>query len=42
MRKIVESIPIFHFSMREIMIRRSRELNKMKKAKSKINEKEMI
>jgi CRP-like cAMP-binding protein len=31
--KIVETVPIFHFSMREIMIRRSRELHKMNKTK---------
>lgn len=30
-RKIVESAPIFNFSMREIMIRRSRELKKLEK-----------
>ncbi|HNL67313.1 MAG TPA: cyclic nucleotide-binding domain-containing protein, partial [Leptospiraceae bacterium] len=31
-RKIVESAPIFNFSMREIMIRRSRELKKLEKS----------
>ena len=30
-RKIVESAPIFHFSMREIMIRRARELRSLDK-----------
>ncbi|WCL49031.1 cyclic nucleotide-binding domain-containing protein [Leptospira sp. GIMC2001] len=33
-RKIVESAPIFHFSIREIMIRRSRELKKLAKMKA--------
>ena len=28
-RKIIESAPIFHFSMREIMMRRSRELRRL-------------
>lgn len=28
-RKIIESAPVFHFSMREIMIRRSRELKRL-------------
>ncbi|MEQ9365434.1 MAG: cyclic nucleotide-binding domain-containing protein [Leptospirales bacterium] len=31
-RKIVESAPIFHFSMREIMIRRARELRSLEKS----------
>lgn len=30
-RKIVESAPIFHFSMKEIMIKRSRELKRLEK-----------
>ncbi len=31
-RRIVESAPIFHFSMREIMIRRARELKNLEKS----------
>jgi len=34
-RSIVDSAPVFHFSMREIMIRRARELKKLGKKKAK-------
>ena len=32
-RKVVESAPIFHFSMREIMLKRAKELRKIDRAK---------
>jgi CRP-like cAMP-binding protein len=35
MHKIVESAPIFHFSMREIMNQRSKELKKLEKAQKR-------